>query len=91
MASINRVTLIGNLGADPERLSTSNGQAYAKLRLATNENYQDRNGQWQKSTEWHTVKIWGASVDRAVQQLRKGSLVYIEGSLRRYEVGDNQG
>ena len=88
MASINRVTLIGNLGADPERSSTQSGQAYTKLRLATNENYQDRNGNWQSSTEWHTVKIWGASADRAAQQLRKGSLVYIEGSLKSYEIGD---
>ena len=88
MASINRVTLIGNLGADPERSNTQSGQAYTKLRLATNENYQDRNGNWQSSTEWHTVKIWGASADRAAQQLRKGSLVYIEGSLKSYEIGE---
>ncbi len=88
MASINRVTLIGNLGADPERSTTQSGQAYTKLRLATNENYKDSSGNWQTSTEWHTVKVWGVSADRAAQQLRKGSLVYVEGSLKSYEVGD---
>jgi single-strand DNA-binding protein len=88
MASINRVTLIGNLGADPERSTTQGGQAYTKLRLATNENYKDSSGNWQTSTEWHTVKVWGVSADRAAQQLRKGSLVYVEGSLKSYEIGD---
>ena len=90
MASINRVTLIGNLGRDPERQTTSNGTPYAKFSVATNESYQDRNGTWQKSTEWHNVKVWGASVDRVLQQLRKGSLVYIEGSLRSFEMNDQQ-
>ena len=89
MASINRVTLIGNLGRDPERVTTSGGHAFAKFSVATNENYQDRSGQWQTLTEWHTVKVWGPSADRVMQQLRKGSLVYIEGSLRSYEVGEN--
>ena len=89
MASINRVTLIGNLGRDPERMTTSGGQAFARFSLATNENYQDRSGQWQTSTEWHTVKVWGPSADRVMQQLRKGSSVYIEGSLRSYEVGES--
>lgn len=86
MASINRITLIGNLGRDPERLLTSNGIPYAKLSVATHERYQDRKGEWQKSTEWHLVKVWGGSVDRAMQQLRKGSSVYIEGALRSYEL-----
>ena len=90
MASINRITLIGNLGRDPERMTTSNGKSYAKFSVATNENYQDRNGSWQKSTEWHSVKVWGSSVDRVMQQLRKGSLVYIEGSLRSFEL-ENSG
>ena len=86
MASINRVTLIGNLGRDPEQLTTPQGTPYAKLSVATHESYQDRNGAWQKSTEWHSVKVWGTSVDRVMSQLRKGSSIYIEGSLRSYEL-----
>ena len=86
MASINRVTLIGNLGRDPERLTTPQGTPYVKLSVATHESYQDRTGAWQKSTEWHTVKVWGSSVERAMLQLRKGSSVYIEGALRSYEL-----
>ena len=73
MASINRITLIGNLGRDPEHMTTSNGKPYAKFSVATNENYQDRSGNWQKSTEWHSIKVWGSSVDRVMQQLKKGS------------------
>jgi single-strand DNA-binding protein len=86
MVSINRVTIIGNLGRDPERQQTPGGTPYAKFSVATNENYQDRNGTWQKSTEWHSVKVWGHSVDRVMQQLKRGSLVYIEGTLRSYEL-----
>lgn len=86
MVSINRVTIIGNLGRDPERQQTSGGTPYAKFSVATNESYQDRNGTWQKSTEWHNIKVWGHSVDRVMQQLKKGSLVYIEGTLRSYEL-----
>lgn len=84
MTSINRVTLIGNIGQPPE-LKAAGNQQYARFTMATNENYQDRQGVWQTDTEWHTVKVWGPSADRCVQQLRKGNLVYIEGSLRSYE------
>ena len=52
---VNKVTLIGNLGADPEVRRLENGVAVAKLRLATNENYRDKNGEWQTQTEWHSV------------------------------------
>ena len=84
MASINRITLIGNVGQAPE-LKAAGNQQYARFTMATNENYKDRQGVWQTDTEWHTVKVWGPSADRCVQQLRKGNLAYVEGSLRSFE------
>jgi len=84
MASINRITLIGNVGQAPE-LKAAGNQQYARFTMATNENYQDKSGVWQTDTEWHTVKVWGVSADRCVRQLNKGNLVYVEGSLRSFE------
>ena len=72
------------MGQAPE-LKAAGNQQYARFTMATNENYKDRQGVWQSDTEWHTVKVWGPSAERCVQQLRKGSMVYIEGSLRSFE------
>jgi single stranded DNA-binding protein len=80
---INAITLIGNLGKAPELRVTSNGKQYAYFSVATSENYQ-KDGRWEKTTEWHNIKVWGQSADRAVSQLKKGSKVYIEGSLKSY-------
>ena len=88
MASLNKVILIGNLGRDPERQEAGNSY-YAKFSVATNENYKDKNGEWQKSTQWHNIKAWGPIADRCLQQLRKGSNVYVEGSLRSFKNKDD--
>ena len=88
---VNKVTLIGRLGADPEVRRLENGAAVAKLNLATNENYRDKNGEWQKLTEWHSVVLWRWLAERAEQYLKKGSLVYIEGKLTTRKWQDKDG
>ena len=84
MASINRITLIGNVGQAPELKAAGSGQ-YARWTMATNENYQDRQGTWKTDTEWHSIKLWGRGAERAVTQIKKGSLIYVEGALRSFE------
>lgn len=81
---INRYSVEGNLGKDPELKTTSTGQQYALFSVAWSETYTDRTGAKQTSTEWFTVKVWG---DRATQamKLAKGDLVYVEGKWRSYQ------
>ncbi len=88
---VNRVTLIGNLGRDPEVRRLDNGAVVAKLAVATNENYKDSNGEWQKMTEWHTVIAWRMLAEKAEKTLKKGSLVYIEGKLTHRKYQDKEG
>jgi single-strand DNA-binding protein len=79
---MNRVILLGNLGADPELRYTTTGVAVLSLRLATNESYVDKNKEPQERTEWHTVVIWGPRAEGLARVLVKGSGVLVEGSLR---------
>jgi single-strand DNA-binding protein len=79
---LNRVMLLGNLGADPELRVTPGGQAVLKLRLATNETYLDRNNVRQERTEWHRVTIWGRRAEALGKILQKGDLLFIEGRLQ---------
>ncbi len=88
---VNRVILIGNLGQDPEVRRLENGAAVAKLRLATNENYKDKSGQWQTSTEWHDVVAWRTLAERAESQLTKGAQIYVEGKLTHRVWEDQDG
>lgn len=88
---INKVTLIGNLGKDPEIRHFEGGGAVTKFPLATNENYQDRNGEWQTRTEWHNVVCWGAMAERAEKQLKKGMLLYCEGKISTRKWQDKEG
>ena len=79
---LNKVILIGNLGADPE-IKDVNGQSMARLRLATTKKWKDKQGEMQERTEWHTVSVWQDGLVRVIQRyLQKGSKVYIEGELR---------
>ncbi|HVR43115.1 MAG TPA: single-stranded DNA-binding protein [Thermoanaerobaculia bacterium] len=80
--SINKVILIGRLGRDPEVRSTPSGTTVAKFSLATDERFTDRNGEKQERTEWHNIVAWARLAEICGQYLRKGKLVYIEGSLR---------
>ncbi len=79
---LNKVLLLGNLGADPELRVTSGGQAVLKLRLATTESYVDRNNTRQERTEWHSVSIWGKRGEALAKFLTKGERIFVEGSLR---------
>ncbi len=88
---VNRVILIGNLGLDPEVRRLENGAVVAKLRLATNENYKDRNGEWQTLTEWHDVVLWRSLAERAESSLTKGAQVYVEGKLTHRTWQDQDG
>ncbi len=71
--SVNKVTLLGNLGKDPEVKYTPSGTPVAKLALATNERYKDKDGQWQDRTEWHNVVLWQRLAEIAGEYLKKGS------------------
>jgi single-strand DNA-binding protein len=88
---LNRVMLLGNLGADPELRMTSGGQAVLKLRLATTENYIDKNRQRQERTEWHNVVIWGKRAEALAKILTKGSRIFVEGGLRTSSYDDRDG
>ncbi|WP_394850723.1 single-stranded DNA-binding protein [Pendulispora brunnea] len=79
---LNKVLLLGNLGADPELRVTPGGQAILKLRLATTETYLDRNNARQERTEWHQVTVWGKRGEALAKILSKGSSIFVEGSLR---------
>ena len=90
--SLNKVMLIGNLGADPEVRSFQNGGKVANLRIATSETWKDREGQRQERTEWHTVAIFSEGLVRVVESyLKKGSKVFVEGQLQTRKWQDQNG
>ena len=80
--SVNKVILIGNLGKDPEVKVTPSGTPVAKFSLATNERYKDKAGQWQDRTEWHNLVAWQRTAEIIGEYVKKGSKIYVEGSLR---------
>ena len=82
MASVNKVILVGRLGKDPEIRSTPSGTSVAKFSIATDDRYTDKSGEKQERTEWHNITAWGKLAEICGQYLRKGKLVYIEGSIR---------
>ena len=92
MASVNKVILVGNLGADPEMRAFSNGDAVCNLRLATSEKWTDKaTGDAREITEWHRVVLYRRLAEIAGQYLRKGASVYIEGRLRTRKWQDKDG
>ena len=88
---LNKVMLLGNLGADPELRVTAGGQAVLKLRLATSETYLDRNRERQERTEWHSVVVWGKRAEGLAKILAKGSRLFVEGGLRTSSYDDRDG
>ncbi|MGN6155232.1 MAG: single-stranded DNA-binding protein [Sphingomicrobium sp.] len=83
MAGVNKVILVGNLGADPESRSLNNGGEVVNMRVATSESWKDRDGNRQERTEWHNVVIFNENLGRVAKSyLRKGSKVYLEGQLQ---------
>jgi single-strand DNA-binding protein len=91
MASLNKVQLIGNLGADPEVRYTAGGQPVANLRIATTEKFRGRDGQIVEHTEWHRIVVWGKQAESCKQYLSRGRQVYVEGSLEAREWTDKEG
>lgn len=87
---VNRVTLVGRLGKDPETRYTSGGQAVCNFSVATDETYKDRAGQRQKRTEWHRIVMWGKLAEIAQQYLKKGALVYLEGRIQSRQWEDKR-
>lgn len=88
---LNRVILLGNLGADPELRMTNGGTAVLNIRLATSESYLDRNKQRQERTEWHRVVVWGRRAEALGKILTKGDRILIEGGLRTSSYDDKDG
>lgn len=88
---VNKVILIGNLGADPELRHLESGVAVARISIATNESYRDKAGEWQTQTEWHDVIMWRQMAERAQQQLKKGAQIYVEGKLTHRSWDDKDG
>lgn len=89
--SLNKVMIIGRLGKDPEVKYTQSGSAVANLTVATDESYTDRSGNKVEQTEWHRVVVWNKQAEFCNNYLRKGSLVYVEGSLQTRSWEDQQG
>jgi single-strand DNA-binding protein len=82
MGSVNKVILIGNLGADPELKYTPSSRALCNLRIATTDVFKDKSGQRQERTEWHRVTVWGDQAENCSKYLSKGRSVYVEGRLQ---------
>ena len=80
--SVNKVILVGHVGADPEPRYTASGTAVVNLRMATNEVWRDSEGKDQDQTEWHRVVLWGKQAEFAANYIKKGQLIYVEGRLQ---------
>jgi len=89
---VNKVILIGNLGADPEFKQTKSGLPILRLRLATSQSRKDKDGNWQEETQWHTVVCFGKTAEYIAGKAGKGSKLYVEGSIKyeSYEGKDGQ-
>lgn len=89
--SLNRVTLLGNLGRDPELRSTPQGSQVCTLNLATTEKYKDKSGNWQENTDWHRIVFWDKGAEIAGKYLKKGSKIMVEGKLKTRSYEDQSG
>lgn len=91
MSSVNKVILVGNLGRDPELRYMPSGEAVANLRVATTDRNKDKSGAMQEHTEWHAISFFGRTAEVCGQYLKKGSQVYIEGSIKTRKYTDKEG
>jgi len=85
------VLLIGNVGQVPELRSTAGGQSVMTIRMATNERYKNKDGEWTDRTEWHTIVVWGKRAEGLSKILQKGTHLYIEGKLQTRQWDDKEG
>jgi single-strand DNA-binding protein len=90
-AMVNKVTLVGNLGRDPEVRTLENGSKVGTFSLATNESYKDKNDTWQTLTEWHNIVVWRGLAEKAERELKKGGLAYIDGKITHRKYQDKDG
>jgi len=91
MRGLNKVTLIGNLGKEPELQTLEGNVSVAKFSLATTESFKDKHGKTHTNTDWHTVVLWRNLAELAGKYLQKGSLVYVEGKLKTRSYDDRDG
>jgi single-strand DNA-binding protein len=91
MRGLNRATLIGNLGKDPETTLLEGNISVAKFTLATSDTYKDKNGQPHTDTDWHTIIAWRGLAELATKYLKKGSLVCVEGKIKSRTYDDKEG
>lgn len=91
MNLVNQVQLVGHLGQDPEMLTFSSGSHLVKLRMATNESYKNKAGEFTKITQWHTISAWGKLAERMASSLNKGQQVLITGKLENRSWTDKEG
>jgi single-strand DNA-binding protein len=92
MASVNKVIIVGNLGADPETRYLPSGEAVTNIRVATTDKWKDKqSGEAKEATEWHRISFFGRQAEIAGEYLKKGSQVYVEGSLRTRKWQDKDG
>jgi single-strand DNA-binding protein len=91
MRGLNKVTLIGNMGKDPDITVLEGNISVAKLSLATTETFKDKAGIHQSTTDWHTIVAWRGLAELASKYLKKGSLVYIEGKIKNRTFDDKEG
>jgi single-strand DNA-binding protein len=92
MASVNKVIIVGNLGADPETRYLPSGEAVTNIRVATTDKWKDKqSGEMKEATEWHRISLFGRQAEVAGEYLKKGSQVYIEGSIRTRKWQDKEG
>jgi len=89
--TLNKMMIIGNLGADPELRYTPGGKAVTNLRVAVNNRHRGQDGEWQEETQWFRVELWDQAAERAAEQFRKGNKVFAEGQLRIREFEGNDG
>lgn len=89
--SLNKIMLIGNVGAEPEIRTTGSGTKLAKVSLATNRTFNDRSGQKQERTEWHRLTLWDRLADIVEQYVHKGDRLYVEGRIEYSQTEDDQG
>ena len=88
MASVNKTIILGRLGKDPELRRTPSGQAVVELRVATDESWNDQQGQRQERTEWHSIVVWGRQAENCERYLTKGREVFVEGRIQTREYTD---
>jgi single-strand DNA-binding protein len=89
--TLNKMMIIGNLGADPELRYTPSGKAVTNLRVAVNDNRKGPDGEWIEETQWFRVELWDQAAERAAERFRKGNKVFAEGQLRVREYEGNDG